>query len=86
MALCGLGQDAFKAMPVKTDRSVQGLKMGPATPRTFEGRVRELVEGHPTLTAIAEALLAARLVLHREFQGSNARCARWQGGMIRPSC
>ena len=46
-----------------------GLKVGHTTPRTFEGRVRELVEGHPTLTAIADALLAARSVLHREFQG-----------------
>ena len=46
-----------------------GLKLGPTTPRTFEARVRELVEGHPTLTAITEALLAARSVLHREFRG-----------------
>ena len=46
-----------------------GLKVGHTTPRTFEARVRELVEGHPTLTAIADALLAARSVLHREFQG-----------------
>jgi transposase len=45
-----------------------GLKVGSTTPRTFEGRVRELVEGHPTLTTIADALLAARSVLHREFQ------------------
>ena len=34
-----------------------GLKVGPTTPRSFEGRVRELVEGHPTLTPIADALL-----------------------------
>ena len=46
-----------------------GLKVGHTTLRTFEARVRELVEGHPTLTAIADALLAARSVLHREFQG-----------------
>ncbi len=46
-----------------------GLKVGHTTPRTFDGRVRELVEGHPTLTAIADALLAARSVLRREFQG-----------------
>ncbi len=46
-----------------------GLKVGRTTPRTFEGRIRELVEGHPTLATIADALLAARLVLHREFQG-----------------
>jgi transposase len=46
-----------------------GLKIGRTTSRTFDGRVRELVEGHPTLMTIAEALLAARSVLHREFQG-----------------
>ncbi|MGI9417411.1 MAG: IS110 family transposase [Geminicoccaceae bacterium] len=50
-----------------------GLKVGHTTPRTFEGRVRELVEGHPTLTTIADALLAARSVLHREFQGFERR-------------
>lgn len=37
--------------------------------RTFEGRVRALFEGHPTLTALADALLAARSVPHRESQG-----------------
>src|SRR5215472_6391944 len=37
-----------------------GLKVGPTTPRTFAIRVRELVTGHPTLSTIAEALLAAR--------------------------
>jgi transposase len=36
------------------------LKVGPTTPRTFDGRVRELVEGHPTLVTVADALLAAR--------------------------
>ena len=50
-----------------------GLKVGHTTPRTFEPRVRELVEGHPTLTTIADALLAARSVLHREFQGFERR-------------
>src|SRR3712207_5286776 len=37
-----------------------GLKVGPATPRGFAARILELVEGHPTLTAVADALLAAR--------------------------
>ena len=37
-----------------------GLKIGPTTPRTFEARVRNLVEGHPTLLVVAEALLIAR--------------------------
>ena len=46
-----------------------GLKIGRTMPRTFDCRVRELVEGHPTLMTIADALLAARSVLHREYQG-----------------
>jgi transposase len=50
-----------------------GLKVGHTTPRTFEARVRELVTGHPTLTEIAQALLAARTVLHKEFQGFERR-------------
>src|SRR5690348_2234887 len=29
-----------------------GLKVGPTTPKTFEGRVRELVENHGTLSLI----------------------------------
>ncbi len=37
-----------------------GQKVGHTTPRSFEARVRELVEGHPTLRTIADALLAAR--------------------------
>jgi transposase len=32
-----------------------GLKVGPTTARSFAGRIRELVGGHPTLTAVAEA-------------------------------
>src|SRR3954470_600259 len=40
-----------------------GLKVGPVTLRRFAVRIRELVGGHPTLTAITEALLAARAVL-----------------------
>jgi transposase len=40
-----------------------GLKVGHTTPRGFEGRVRELVSGHATLLAIADALLLARVTL-----------------------
>ena len=32
-----------------------GLKVGPTTPRTFAGRVRELVAGHPTLTRLEQS-------------------------------
>src|SRR5215216_4820761 len=45
-----------------------GLKVGPTTPRTFVSRVRELVAGHTTLSAIAEAMLAARDTLFSEWQ------------------
>jgi hypothetical protein len=45
-----------------------GLKVGPTTPKTFETRVRELVEGHPTLETVAEALLAARAELLRRLE------------------
>jgi transposase len=44
-----------------------GLKVGPTTTRSFEGRIRELVEGHPTLLAIADALLLARATLGEQL-------------------
>lgn len=45
-----------------------GLKVGPTTPRSFPSRVRELIAGHPTLSVVAEALLAARNTLFAEWQ------------------
>jgi transposase len=44
-----------------------GLKVGPTTPVRFEGRIRELVAGHPSLEAIAQSLLAVRVALRHEF-------------------
>ena len=44
-----------------------GLKVGETTPRSFAGRIRELVAGHPNLETIGEALLSVRDVLLREF-------------------
>lgn len=44
-----------------------GLKVGPTTPVRFEGRIRELVAGHPSLEGIAQSLLAVRVALRREF-------------------
>jgi transposase len=44
-----------------------GLKVGPTTTRSFEGRIRELVEGHPTLVTIADALLLARAALGEQL-------------------
>jgi len=45
-----------------------GLKVGPTTPRSFAGRIRELVAGHATLSTAAEALLAARGTLFEQWQ------------------
>jgi transposase len=50
-----------------------GLKVGPTTPRTYEARVRALTEGHPTLEAIATALLNARRVCAQELRGFERR-------------
>jgi transposase len=50
-----------------------GLKVGPTTARGFPGRVRELVAGHPTLTTVAEALLAAREALGEQLRGLEKR-------------
>jgi transposase len=50
-----------------------GLKVGKTSPRTFEGRILELVAGQPVLQEVADALLAARTVLAREFRGLDQR-------------
>jgi transposase len=44
-----------------------GAKVGKTPARSFEGRVRALVDGQPTLQAVADALLAARTTLAREL-------------------
>lgn len=45
-----------------------GLKVGATSPRTFEGRVQELVSEHDTLHFIVAALLKARTILEQEFK------------------
>ena len=50
-----------------------GLKVGATTPKRFAGRIRELVAGHATLQAVAEALLSAHAVLLRELDGLEKR-------------
>jgi transposase len=50
-----------------------GLKVGKTTSRRFAERIKELVAGHPTLEALAEAVLAAHAVLLREFNGFERR-------------
>jgi transposase len=44
-----------------------GLKVGATTPRTFEGRVRDLVADHATLLVVAEALLVGRAALGEQL-------------------
>jgi transposase len=46
-----------------------GLKVGKTTERTFAGRIKELVAGHPGFELVAQALLEAHAVLLREFNG-----------------
>jgi transposase len=53
-----------------------GLKIGPVAPRKLEARVRDLVEDHPTLVAVAGALLAARSALITELKGLEQRLVR----------
>jgi len=50
-----------------------GLKVGKVSDRSFAPRVRELVDGHPSLQIIAEALLAVQAVLQREFKAFEKR-------------
>ena len=50
-----------------------GLKVGKTTARGFAARINELVTGHPSLEAIAAALLAVHAVLLREFNGFEKR-------------
>ena len=50
-----------------------GLKVGDSSTAKFEGRIRELVCGHPTLEVIAEALLSIHAVLARELRGFERR-------------
>ena len=45
-----------------------GLKFGRTTPKTFEHRVRELVDDHPRLSTVVEALLRSRSALDTEFR------------------
>jgi len=46
-----------------------GLKVGHTTKAGFASRIRELTEHHPTLEAIAKALLAVHEALQRELNG-----------------
>jgi transposase len=50
-----------------------GLKVGKTTKRRFAERIQELVTGHASLETIAQALLAVRAVLLREFNAFEKR-------------
>ena len=50
-----------------------GLKVGLTTRRSFEGRIRELVAGHPTLQAVADALLSVHAELMRQCRSLDKR-------------
>jgi transposase len=50
-----------------------GLKVGKVSTAKFEGRIGELVCGHPTLEAIAASLLSVHAVLARELKSFERR-------------
>jgi transposase len=50
-----------------------GLKVGKTKPMQFEGRIKELVAGHPSLEVVASALLSVRAALRRELDGFEKR-------------
>jgi transposase len=56
-----------------------GLKVGKTTAKTFESRVRGLVTEHPTLLALADALLQARTVLSEQFNKLDNQAHRAAG-------
>ena len=47
--------------------------MGETSPKACEARIQELVDGHPTLEAIAEALLKVRAVFVQELRSFERR-------------
>src|SRR5882724_2100007 len=51
-----------KLLDVENSLRGFGLKVGKTTARSFAGRIQELVEGHPNLDAIGQALLSVRSV------------------------
>src|SRR5215475_8337076 len=53
-----------------------GLKVGKTTSVGFEGRIRELVAGHPRLENNTSALLSVRAVLRRQFNEFEKRRLR----------
>ena len=63
-----------------------GLKVGPTTPRCFEGRIRELVDGHTTLAAVADALLAGRAVLSEQLGSWRSGLCRWPAKTVGHDC
>jgi transposase len=50
-----------------------GLKVGKATAAQFEGRIKELVAGHPSLEALATSMLVVRAAQRRELNGFERR-------------
>src|SRR6516162_8197965 len=63
----------------RTDMSLRGilrnfgLKVGKVSKGKFEARIRELVEGNPTLERVAEAMLCARRALAKELSWPASR-------------
>ena len=63
-----------------------GCKVGKTTPLRFEGRVRELVAGHPSLAVIANALLACARACGGNSTASRGGCAPWRAATRARGC
>jgi transposase len=53
------------------------LKVGRTTPRTFEGRVRELVHGHSTFLVVADPKMLARAAPVEQAASGRSASYRW---------
>ena len=63
-----------------------GLKVGPTTPVRFEGRIRELVAGHPNLEAIAQACWRYVSRCGASSTASRNRCTPWPAAIRGHGC
>ena len=61
------GGNYWTLFPPKIWKLLHAVFHGKTTPKTFESRVRTLVADHPTLLAVADALLRARAMLAEQF-------------------
>jgi len=63
-----------------------GFKVGKIGAAGFEPRVRELVDGYPTLRSIVIPVLVARAALRSSSRCCTRCCSGWSGMTERADC